>query len=531
MEVRVIRIRTGTRRVRRTLALGLAVLVSGAASVAAPETASAGLLSDANYLPTDTGTMSAITRIIGAQTAWAAGFTGRGVDVALIDTGVAPVPGLQGGKVVYGPDLSFDAQNQPATAGIDAFGHGTHLAGIIAGRDATARNTIGWCRTCTGLSGYSDATKFVGVAPDARIVSVKVGAYDGSVDVTQMIAAIDWVVQHRNDNGLNIKVLNISYGTPSTQDYRSDLLTYAVEQAWHHGILVVVAGGNDGVATPELSNPAKDPFVLAVGADDPNGTLGTLDDTIPDFATHGSAERPVDVTGPGTHVVSLKVPGSFVDEVAGPEADVGTRFIRGSGTSQSAAVVSGAAALLYQRYPKATPDQIKSLLMTTANRVSTQNILWGGNGIVAVDTALTVPLRLATNHHEPARGDGSLDETRGGDHLVVDGQPLVGEIDIFGHPVDAAALARDTAAGVAWTGGTFNGGVWSGDGWRDGRWVDVRWDRRSWAGTGWDDPTLATAVWDGSRWSGSRWSGSRWSGSRWSGSRWSGSRWSGAHWG
>ena len=85
-----------------------------------------------------------------------------------------------------------------------------------------------------------------GMAPDARIVSLKVGTADGGVDVSQVIAAIDWVVQHKNDNGLNIRVINLSYGTNSTQNSRVDPLSYAVEQAWKKGIVVVAAAGNSG---------------------------------------------------------------------------------------------------------------------------------------------------------------------------------------------------------------------------------------------------------------------------------------------
>jgi serine protease AprX len=500
-------------------------VLAGAFATFAPGKSGAGLLDQLNYARTDTGTLSAITRIVGAQAAWASGYTGKGVDVALIDTGVASVLGLTAGQVVNGPDFSFDGQNLPALAGVDMFGHGTHMAGIIAGRDATATNTAGRCGTCTGNSGYSDTTKFVGVAPDARIVNVKVGSYDGSADVTQMIAAIDWVVRHKNDNGMNIRVINVSYGTQSTQDYRADLLTYAVEQAWLNGIMVVAAAGNDGVQTTHLSDPAYDPFVLAVGADDPAGTLGTLDDTIPSFATHGNAERRVDVTAPGTHVVSLKVPGSFADQNYGATASVGSRFIRGTGTSQSAAVVSGVAALLFERYPNAKPDQIKSMLMSTANRISTQNILWGGNGIVAADTAITLPLPLVSNNHERGWGYGSLDATRGGDVLMINGNPLAGEFDIFGRHFDLYTIGSNPGGAPVWAGGMFNGSRCTGDGWRNSRWVNAPWNNLSWAGTGWDDASLSSAVWDGSRWSGSRWSGSRWSGSRWSGSRWSGAAW------
>ena len=179
-----------------------------------------------------------------------AGSTGKGVDVAVVDTGVAPVAGLNApGKVINGPDLSLESQN-PNLKNLDTNGHGTFMAGLIAGNDGQA-------------GGYR------GVAPDARIVSLKVGVADGGTDVTQAIAAIDWVVQHRHDNGMNIRVLNLSYGTNSTQPYGIDPLAYAVEQAWKAGIVVVSAAGNSGYQTGAsaqgVADPGYDPQILAVG--------------------------------------------------------------------------------------------------------------------------------------------------------------------------------------------------------------------------------------------------------------------------
>ena len=187
----------------------------------------------------DLGSLYKVTRSAGVQHVWNEDdplkrkVTGKGVGVALIDSGVTEVKGLNG-KVTYGPDLSFESQD-PATRNVDTFGHGTHMAGIIAGRDPGVKD-----------SDLDKKEKFVGVAPDANLLSVKVADRDGAVDVTQVIAAIDWVVAHRNDAGLNIRVLNLSYGTDSTQPYLIDPLAHAVENAWRAGIVVVVAAGNDG---------------------------------------------------------------------------------------------------------------------------------------------------------------------------------------------------------------------------------------------------------------------------------------------
>src|SRR4051794_6896062 len=163
--------------------------------------------------------MASIGQVVGAPAAWQANATGQGIDVAVLDTGVTPVPGLTGSnKLLYGPDLSFDSQN-PDKAYVDGYGHGTAMAGIIAGNDETS-------------GGYK------GIAPDARIVSVKVGASNGAADVSQMIAGITWVTQHAHDDGMNIRVLNLSLGTNSVQPYQVDPLAHAAEQAWKKGIVV-----------------------------------------------------------------------------------------------------------------------------------------------------------------------------------------------------------------------------------------------------------------------------------------------------
>jgi len=148
-------------------------------------------------------------------------------------------------------------------------------------------------------------------------------------------------VQHRNDNGMNVRVLNLSYGTNGTQSYQLDPLTAAVEHAWKAGIVVVVAGGNSGTNQASLDNPATDPYVISVGADDPTGTAAAYDDTIPSFSSRGSSSRHVDLVAPGQSIVSLRDPGSVIDTEY-PSAVVNTRFFKGSGTSQAAAVVSGA---------------------------------------------------------------------------------------------------------------------------------------------------------------------------------------------
>src|SRR4051794_18057064 len=199
-----------------------------------------GIIGDAvptGWLFDDTETtLPQVRSAIGASSMWQRGYTGKGVGVALVDTGMVPVEGLTSGNVVNGPDLSFEGQSADYRY-LDTFGHGTHMAGIIAGRS-------------------SAGPQLDGVAPDVKLTSIKTATSDGAVDVSQIVAAVDWVVQHRNADPANpIRVLNLSYGTDGTQDYRVDPLIHAVENAWRAGIVVVVAGGNQGIGA-KLDNPA-----------------------------------------------------------------------------------------------------------------------------------------------------------------------------------------------------------------------------------------------------------------------------------
>ena len=460
-----------------------------------------------------TGSMFWVTQeITGAADYWAAGHTGQGVDVAIIDTGVNPVKGLNGsGQLVYGPDLSFESQNKEY-AFSDTFGHGTHLAGIIAGRDGDPA-TFG-----------DDDRRFMGMAPDSRLVSVKVGTHDGAVDVSQVIAAIDWVIEHRTDNGLNIRVLNLAYGTDSTQSWRIDPLSYAVDRAWKAGIVVVVSAGNDGNASG-LRNPATNRHVIAVGASESNMTYDASDDQLTGFSNCGASwYRPVDVVAPGKSIVSLRSPGSSAD-VEHPEARVEDRFFLGSGTSQAAAVVSGAAALIIDQRPDITPDEVKALLTNTAQTLPGVRYRCQGAGLIdlkaALDTATPTPRRVWGS----AWGTGSLEAARGSAHIQLDGVVLEGEQDIFGQLWDASRWTAASRNGETWTEGEWNGSRWASDGWSGLSWSGLSWSGLSWSGLSWSGLSWSGLSWSGLSWSGLSWSGLSWSGLSWSGLSWSAETW------
>jgi serine protease AprX len=446
-----------------------------------------------------------------------ASLTGDGIGVALIDSGVAPVEGLdQPGKVINGPDLSFESQAANLRQ-IDTYGHGTHMAGIIAGSDpATPAGTA----------------RFDGVAPGAHIISIKVAAADGASDVSQVIAAIDWVVTHHNDKGLNIRVLNLSFGTDSTQDELLDPLSYAVEAAWRQGIVVVVAVGNDGATATRVTMPAANPYVIAVGAVDPNGTVTRADDTVATFSSRGSTTRHADVLAAGRSVVSLRAPGSYIDTNypgARVADDTGQlRYFRGSGTSQATAVVSGTVALLLQQRPTLIPDQVKRLLMQTADPLTGADPVAEGAGQIDIaGAAAAVPIVDPSQKWPAATGLGTLEGARGSAHVAdsLTGAVLTGERDIFGAPWVPRTWTAAAKVGKAWTGGTWNGDVWTGSDFSGTSWAAQTWGSQTWSALTWSGQTWTARTWSSAVWSGSGWTARTWSARTWSARTWSAASW------
>lgn len=496
-----------SRLVRATLAGCGAALVAG--SILTPAaSASKGPAPDKAAVPP--GSMSRVVDQIGARTLWAQGVTGDSVTVAVIDTGVAPVPALSGpDKVVAMVDLSSEA-GIPEAEYLDTFGHGTHMTGIIAGRDPVDQPA-------------QPGQRFLGVAPDARIVSVKVGDASGGVDVSQVIAGIDWVIENRE--ALGIRVLNLSYGTDSTQPYEIDPLAFAVERAWHAGIVVVAAAGNDGRGVHHLANPAMNPYVIAVAAAE---IRDQGQPSVPSWVTRGSETRNPDLAAPGVSIVSLRSPGSRIDE-AFPTARVGSTLYRGSGSSQAAAVVSGAAALLLDARPNLSPDQVKALLTLTADPFQNAQARFQGAGLLDVAEAAAAPIPASAEQRFPrSDGSGSLDASRGSDRVAVDGAPLSGERTVNGvtwGPWDGPRWSEGTWDGVRWRGVRWRGAEWSG-----GTWTGVRWRGDAWEGVRWRSAAWTSGAWDGSSWTGASWTGQAWTAPAGTDGSWTGVRWRADTW-
>jgi serine protease AprX len=353
---------------------------------------------------------------------------GRGVDVALVDSGVVPVGNLaEPGRVVYGPDFSSERRDSDLR-NLDTFGHGTHLAGLIAGRDR--------------VSG------FAGVASGARIVSLKIAGADGETNLARVLAALDWIRRNHDADGYNIRVVNLSLGVPGG-DYRSDVLAWAVEQLWKEGIVVVAAAGNQGVFTRTLDMPADDPFVIAAGASDTRSSIDPADDRVADFSSRSRFRAP-DFVAPGSNIVSLRVPGSTLDtEFSG--ARIASTFFRGSGTSQAAAITSGLAARLIAARPWLVPDQVKALLAAGAVDLPDPR---SADGAGRIDLRRT--LALPTPDRDAVRQRWAPS--------VLDLEKLRRELD----EADDPALGP----GAQWSGRRWSGRRWSGRRWSGAKWTD-----------------------------------------------------------
>jgi serine protease AprX len=457
-------------------------------------------------------TLKQVRTLIGADTGTGATLTGKGVGVALIDTGVAPVAGLPASKIVNGPDLSFESQS-PDLRYLDAYGHGTHMAGIIVADD-----------TATGTKG---------LAPDVKLTSIKVGTANGTVDVSQVIAAVDWVVEHRNDDTANpIKVINLSYGSGGTAESWNDSLGFAVEKAWQSDITVVAAAGNDGNGAGSLANPASDEWILSVGAAATKGTMATTDDELATFTNLPRGGKQVNVLAPGVSILSLRDPLSYIDGTY-PAARSGDTLFRGSGTSQAAAVASAAVALIRQAKPAATPDQVKDWLVKSATYIP--NGLAANLGLkeLNVNAALARSATMVMPQiWIKSSGVGGLDHARGYSRVMFDNVALSGENSVWG-PLSTATWAPKAAAGTAWSGGLWMGYRVAGDGWTGTSWASKTWAPAAWTshgpwsgGTDWTDP-----AWSGRSWAGRSWAGRSWAGGSWTGRSWASDDWSSAYWG
>src|SRR6266852_6280818 len=323
------------------------------------------------------GTLDHVVRAVNADIAYSQGWDGTGVGIAVVDSGVGLHDDLYTDRGTLGPRVvysqSFVAGDSSTT---DAYGHGTHVAGIISSNatDSLQNHYPGVYR---------------GIAPEATIVNLRALDGHGAGTDSSVIAAIQQAIVLQST--YNIRVLNLSLGRPVYESYTLDPLCQAVEAAWNAGIVVVVAAGNSGQDNSlgtqgyaTIGAPGNDPYVITVGATNLHGTLSQASQTITSYSSKGPTlidhvVKP-DLAAPGNRVVSLLSSNSTL-AANYPSLDVfpcnfkgsncssyygAAKYFRLSGTSMATPVVSGAAALLLQQNPGMTPDQVKARLMKTA---------------------------------------------------------------------------------------------------------------------------------------------------------------------
>ena len=301
------------------------------------------------------------------------GVDGQGIGIAVVDSGIAPHSALANRVVA---NVSFVTGDPEMT---DGFGHGTHVAGIIAGSPAAASGVT------TEYAG--------GVAPRAKLINVRVLGADGSGFTSDVIDGIEWVIANRAR--YNIRVINLSLGHPVTESCSTDPLCDVVNRAVQAGIVVVVAAGNAGQAPDGrailggISSPGNSPYAITVGALNTWGTVDRSDDTVATFSSRGPSEYDLtvkpDVAAPGVAVLSLQADGAFLPamypsiHVAG-SGDNGYMYL--SGTSLAAPMVSGGVALLLQGSPNLTPAQVKFALQNGATAMTDEGLTGAGAGSV-----------------------------------------------------------------------------------------------------------------------------------------------------
>jgi len=419
----------------------------------------------------------------GAAELAAQGDTGQGVTVAVLDTGIDNLPDFSG-RLIGGVDLT--GAGEPFE---DGYGHGTFVAGLIAG------------------DGASSGGQYSGEAPGANLVSIKVAGANGITHLGTLISGLQWAVDHQATYG--IRVLNISLGFQPFESTVINPLDQAVQAVWNSGIAVVASAGNAGPSNGTILSPGDDPLVITVGALDDMAAPSAAGDEMTDFSSVGPTSpdgwvKP-DLVTSGRSVVSLAAPGSTIYNEY-PSGRVGAANFVGSGTSFSAAITSGAAALILADNPGLTPDQLKARLLGNTSPGPVGNPFVDGHGALNADAAAT---------------SGPMDF-----HQLAPWLPTLPGFTASLAPTGSA----DTWNASLWSGLTLSQSQPGGSPWNGWEWNGWEWNGAAWDGTAWNGWEWNGAAWNGWEWNGAAWDGSAWDGSAWDSAAWNGLAWDGSAW-
>jgi serine protease AprX len=385
---------------------------------------------------------------------WAAGANSAApaATIAIVDSGIETSRPEFDGRVIADVNLTTLANNSPG----DGRGHGTFVAGIAAG-------------SLTGKAG---------AAPSAKIVSLDVMDDNGMAKTSDVIAAADWILANKSTYG--IRVANFSLHSSVANSFMYDPLDRAVERLWFNNVVVVAAAGNYGLPTGPSGvtfAPGNDPFIITVGASDTGKSVATRDDFAAPWSAYGYSldgfAKP-DVAAPGRYMVG-PVPTSSTLYAERPDRVVSEGYIELSGTSFSAPIVSGIAALILGRHPEYTPDQVKGALMAGAKPMPSAAPLSVGVGEVNAHRSIEL-----LNPPNPNLALNAF--------IITD--------PISGQPVfDAASWASKAKSDASWASASWGAASWSSASWSSASWASLYWNAASWASASWADTAEAAASW------------------------------------
>jgi serine protease AprX len=447
--------------------------------------------------------------------AWNQGFDGSNVQVAVLDTGVFPHDDLTKASPAVpangGNRLLSLTTNSRATDALDHFGHGTHVAGIVAG------------------NGYDSGGKYLGVAPNSLLVSVKISDDLGNLNEGDVINGLEWVYQ-ANKHGLNIRVANLSLASTVPQSYNYSALDAMVEKLWSSGVAVVTSSGAG--AGSVLLAPGNDPFAITVGSVDDyyqtDLTKVAMAAWSPYGVTQDAYNKPELVTD-GSHVVSLAAPGSYLLAQHLTNLVDGRYFLMG-GTSMAAPQVAGVVALMLQANPNLSPDRIKGALVKRSSGFSSTNYTsWLGtttgflNGSAVpysrnLVTAGSVP--PAANVGTPWSYSFSYSSSTNHSAIVSNGLVLI----------DADWGPGAAWNSTAWNSTAWNSTAWNSTSWNSTAWDSTAWDSTAWNSTAWNSTTLNSTAWNSTSWNSTSWNSTSWDSTAWNSTSWNSTAWNSTAW-
>lgn len=430
------------------------------------------------------GLVSAYPKEVAAPFLWERGVTGQGITVALVDTGVANVPDLRG-RVIATANFTRERTDS------DTYGHGTFQAGLIAG------------------DGEASGGRYVGIAPGANLLSVKVADASGTTSLSQVLAGVQLVDYSAERFGVRVMLLAIDSDSPLPPEI--DPLSVALRTVWSHGVVVVVPAGNDGPDSGTVASPGEDPVLLTAASVDDLGTPSPYDDPVSEFSARGptrwGAEKP-DVAAPGEHLTSLRAPGSTVD-VENPGSVVEDAYFKGSGTSMSAAVTAGAAALVAAARPGLSPDEIKALLQGTATPLPSGDADSVGTGLVNAADAAVASEELPSLPPAPDLGDPE--------------EPFAPRGLRF-------EWVRDRDGVWRWVARQWASRQWESRTWADEDWEELNEQARQWAARQWESRTWDARFFEARQWAARQWAARQWASRTWASRTWESRTWSEDEW-